>query len=267
MTESMNRYSRLIEHIFFKYYQDGVAEVLFSREDFEATAKELEIPLPKNIGDIIYSFRYRANLPHSITEKAQEGYEWVLSPQGKAKYKFALSKEAKMFPNSNLAKIKIPDATPGIVARYALSDEQALLAKIRYNRLIDIFTGITCYSLQNHLRTTLHNIGQVETDEVYVGIDKQGAHYVFPVQAKGGSDKIGSVQISQDFAMCIEKYPGAIGRPIAAQFMSDQTIALLEFVLTDEGPRIASEKHYLLVSSDELSTQEVDEYRKHAGVS
>lgn len=64
---------------------------------------------------------------------------------------------------------KVPDATPGIVAKYAFNDEQALLAKVRYNRLVDIFTGVTCYSLQNHLRTTVSEIGQVETDEIYVG--------------------------------------------------------------------------------------------------
>jgi hypothetical protein len=47
--------------------------------------------------------------------------------------------------------IKVPDATPGVIAKYALSDEQALLAKLRYNRLVDLFTAITCYSLQSHL--------------------------------------------------------------------------------------------------------------------
>ncbi len=36
------------------------------------------------------------------------------------------------------------------------------------------FTGITCYSLQNHLRTSVPDIGQVETDELYVGVDKKG---------------------------------------------------------------------------------------------
>jgi len=51
-----------------------------------------------------------------------------------------------------MAAIKIPDATPEIVAAYALSDEQALLAKVRYNRLLDIFLGVAAYSLQNHLR-------------------------------------------------------------------------------------------------------------------
>ncbi len=87
-----------------------------------------------------------------------------------------------------------------MIARYALSDEQALLAKIRYNRLIDLFTGLTCYSLQNHLRTAVKNVGQVETDEIYVGLDKRGAHFILPVQAKGKREKIGIVQIEQDIA-------------------------------------------------------------------
>jgi hypothetical protein len=45
---------------------------------------------------------------------------------------------------------------------------------MRYNRLLDIFTGVACYSLQNHLRTTVPDVGQVETDELYVGVDKNG---------------------------------------------------------------------------------------------
>jgi len=85
---------------------------------------------------------------------------------------------------------------------YALGDEQALLARVRYNRLIDIFLGITCYSLQNHLRTSVPDIGQVETDELYVGIDARGCQYVIPVQAKGGSDTLNIVQIEQDMALC-----------------------------------------------------------------
>ena len=84
-----------------------------------------------------------------------------------------------------MAETKIPDSTPGIITLYAQGDEQALLAKLRYNRLIDIFIGATCYSLQSHLRTTIPNIGQVETDEIYIGVDRRGSHYVFPVQAKG----------------------------------------------------------------------------------
>ena len=108
--------------------------------------------------------------------------------------------------------------------RYALNDEQGLLAKLCYNRLIDIFLGMGCYSLQNHLRTTVQGMGQIETDEIYIGLDKRGVHYVIPVQAKGGKDQLGSVQLEQDIAMC--KFPALMCIPVAAQFMANNLIAL-----------------------------------------
>lgn len=64
--------------------------------------------------------------------------------------------------------------------------------------------------------------------------------------------------------MCAEKFPNAIGRSIAAQFMGDATIVLFEFVLTEEGVRIAEERHYQLVSPDELSNEEIAEYRRRS---
>jgi len=164
-------------------------------------------------------------------------------------------------PNENLTTTKVPDATPGVVAKYAFNDEQALLAKLRYNRLVDIFTGVTCYSLQNHLRTTVPNMGQVETDEIYVGVDKKGAHYVFPIQAKGGTDRLSIVQIEQDAAVCAHKFHSLICRPIAAQFMEGGVIALFEFEESEEGLGITAEKHYKLVPPEEVTEADLENYR------
>ncbi len=152
------------------------------------------------------------------------------------------------------------DATPGVIAKYSMNDEQSLLAKLRYNRLVDIFTGLTCYSLQNHLRTTLRDGSQVETDEIYIGLDKRGAHYILPVQAKGGKDRIGVVQIEQDFELCALKFPPLICRAIAAQFMADNLIALFEFEQSNGEIKVASEKHYRLIRPDELSPEELQSY-------
>src|SRR4030042_441455 len=192
-----NRYVQIIESIFFKYYSEGATRVPFQRSDIIEAAKKLGIKLPKNVGDLIYSFRYRSDLP------------------------------------------------------------QSLLAKIRYNRLVDIFTGLTCYSLQNHLRTTAPQIGQVETDEIYIGIDKRGAHYVLPVQAKGGTDKLGIVQFEQDMAVCLAKFPNLICKLIAAQFMRDNIIAIFELEDSEAGIVIVSEKHYRLLPPDELSPEDL----------
>lgn len=176
-----DRYSRIIEKLFFEQYSEGTQAIPFKRDDLVRVAKEFGIEVPKNLGDILYSFRYRKALPQSIREKAPKGMEWIIRGGGKAEYRFELVQRATIRPNLALAEIKVPDATPGIIGVYALDDEQALLAKLRYNRLIDTFTSVTCYSLQSHLRTQVKGVGQVETDEVYIGVDKRGVHYVFPV--------------------------------------------------------------------------------------
>jgi hypothetical protein len=261
MADRPNRYTQIIERIFFRYFHEGIEEIPFERSEIIQAAEEIGINLPKNLGDVLYSFRYRSAFPENIALLAPQGWEWIIRPAGRGKYKFTLTKQAVVTPSPMLAETKILNATPAVIDKYALNDEQALLAKLRYNRLIDIFTGLTCYSLQNHLRTTVPEMGQVETDELYIGIDKRGAHYVLPVQAKGGSDRVGIVQIEQDFAMCKAKFPQLIVRPIAAQFVKTDLIAIFEFELGDEGISIVSEKHYRLVGSEDLSQEELDSYQ------
>ena len=256
-----NRYTAIIEEIFFSHYRSGDREVRFERDEIAKTARKLKIELPKNLGDIIYSFRYRTDLPKKVRLKAGKGNEWLIRPAGRGKYRFCLVPWTRLEPNPDLGDTKVPDSTPGIVAKYALSDEQALLAKVRYNRLIDIFLGVTCYSLQNHLRTSVRGMGQVETDELYVGVEKRGIQYVLPVQAKGGMDRLSVVQIEQDMAVCGAKFPGLICRPIAAQFMKEGVIALFELEQEDNRIAIASEKHYRLVPPDEVTEGDLEKYR------
>lgn len=255
-----NLYSQIIEKIFLSEFKAGMEEVDFERQDIERFARELGVRLPKNIGDLIYSFRYRNSLPSSIRNRAGRGKTWAIKPAGRSKYRFVLVPDRPLVPNENLTITKVPDSTPGLVVMYAQDDEQALLAKVRYNRLIDIFTGVTCYSLQNHLRTTVPDMGQVETDELYVGLDKKGTHYIIPVQAKGGKDRLNIVQIEQDMAVCAHKFPLLVCRPVATQFMSDGVIVLFEFALDDDGAAIASEKHYKLVPPEDLTEADLRAY-------
>ena len=255
-----NRYSLIIEDIFFKHFKKGECEITFTRSEIEGTAQKLKIKLPLNLGDIIYSFRYRTPLPEKIINTAPKSLEWIIRPAGRAKYKFVLTRQTFITPAENLAETKILNATPGLIIRYALGDEQGLLARVRYNRLIDIFTGLTCYSLQNHLRTTVPGMGQVETDELYIAVDKRGAHYVIPVQAKGGNDKLSIVQILQDYALCESKFPDLICKCIAAQFKKNGAIVLFEFEKADDQIKIVSEKHYRLVDVSDLSKEELEKY-------
>lgn len=259
-----NRYAAIIERIFFSHYTPGVQEFQFAREEIVEVANALEIALPKNLGDLIYSFRYRYELPKSILDTAGEGMEWIIVGGGQALYRFRLAKLNRILPNEHLITVKVPDSTPEIITAYALSDEQALLAKVRYNRLIDIFLGITAYSLQNHLRTNLKGIGQLEIDEIYVGLDRHGRQFVVPVQAKGGTDKHGVVQTHQDIAYCKAKFPDLVCRAVSAQFMSDDRIAMFELTLQDGEVKVVEEKHYRLVAAKEIGSEDLQRYNRRA---
>jgi len=255
-----NRYKALIEKIFIDKYQKGQTEILWERSDLQRAADALGVELPKNLGDVVYSTRYRSEMPPRVLATQPKGSEWIIEGVGRAKYAFRLVSVNRIVPNRELSEIKIPDATPELIAAHALSDEQALLAKVRYNRLVDIFLGVASYSLQNHLRTTVKGIGQIEIDEIYVGVDKRGRQYVLPVQAKGGSDQLSVVQAKQDIACCAAKFPTLICRALSAHFMEANLIALFELIEESGTIKIVDEKHYRLVPANEIGPDELLSY-------
>lgn len=261
MAKPLNRYRATIEKIFFDHYTAGSTEFEFDREELEDSYVALGFPRIKNIGDIPYSYRYRNARPDSVLATQPEGLEWIIEGAGKGRYRFKLGRKTRIVPRDDLVVVDIPDATPELIRGYALDDEQALLAIVRYNRLIDTFLGLTTYSLQNHLRTTVAGMGQIEIDELYVGLDRRGCHYVIPVQAKGGKDQIGIVQTSQDIHFVKQNFPGIRCRAIAAQFMEDRTIALFELTLQDDEIKVVEERHYRLVPAKELKPDAICDYR------
>lgn len=261
MSKSQNRYRAIIEKIFFDHYTEGEAAFEFDRKEIKDAARELQIDLPDNLGDLIYSFRFRTELPAAVVATQPNGTEWIIELAGRARYRFCLVRVNRVLPREDLIVIDIPDATPELIRAYSLDDEQALLAIVRYNRLIDTFLGLTTYSLQNHLRTTVIGIGQIEIDELYVGLDKYGCHYMIPVQAKGGRDQIGIVQTAQDIRFVEEKFPKMRCRAIAAQFMEREIVALFELTLKDDEIKVMDEKHYRLVPAKKLNQDAIRGYR------
>lgn len=260
-----NVYATLIEQVFFSKFREGDTEVPFHRDDIVTAAEELGLSIPKNLGDVVYSIRYRSPIPGAIKDKAPEDHEWIIRGKGRAKYAFdAVPNQVRIVPTKGLVVTKIPDATPEIIRTAAQGDEQALLALLRYNRLIDIFLGVTSYSLQNHLRTTVPGIGQVEVDEIYVAINTHGQQFIIPVQAKGGTDEIGITQTEQDLAMCDDKWPDLTPRPVSAQFMENGTIALFELAVQDDQVRLLREAHYSLVASSEISPNDLVLYKSNS---
>ena len=85
-----NRYSAIIGTIFKNHYKPGKTQFEFSRDEFVEIARSLNIALPKNLGDTIYSFRFRTALPPEIVATASKGMEWGIELAGKGQYRFKL---------------------------------------------------------------------------------------------------------------------------------------------------------------------------------
>ncbi|MGX5691746.1 endonuclease [Dermacoccus abyssi] len=264
MTKSKepNKYEQILCWVFDKHHSAGAKKIPWDREVLNDAADALKLPRVKNLGDIPYTYRFRRDMPAAINATAPSGTEWIIRGAGIGKYRFDLiPQQVPIVPNPLLAVTKIPDATPEIIAASALGDEQALLAKVRYNRLIDIFLGVTAYSLQNHLRTTTAEIGQVEVDEIYVAVDRYGRQFVLPVQAKGGNDRLGITQVEQDMAAAAEKWPEMICRNVSVQFARGGLIALFDLTVQDDRVVIRREAHYKLVPSSDISHQDLASYQ------
>jgi len=248
MAES--KYKKLLLFLFNHGYAEGLNEFEFSINLVRQADRELGLEIA-NIPDAIYSLRFRmTHPPDRLAETAREGYEWTIVTTGSG-YKFIQKKINRIFPSKHLPVIKIPNSTPGLVAECKFSDEQALLTVLRYNDLIGLFCSVSAKTVQNHLRTQFDN-RQIEIDELYLGIDKQGIRSIHPVQAKGGSDKLSIVQIEQDYDWCTASYPALACRPIAAQFLGGGVICMFEFCLGDgeDGERhieVKQEIHYELI--------------------
>jgi hypothetical protein len=224
-------YDKVIVAIFYQKFDElgdtRVEEIEFALDDLVDVIKKLGITI-KNIPDIPYTYRCRRPLPDSILAKGN----WIINQKGKGKLAFVkIEREPFVTIQEGLAVKEIPNALPEIVEKYTASDEQGLLSAIRYNRLVDIFTELTCFHLQSHIRTTLQGEGQIEIDDLYVGLDQDGQEYILPLEAKSDNqrDSLGWFQVANLVRYAHQNYPKLKCRPICAKPVDRNTIHLLEF--------------------------------------
>jgi hypothetical protein len=246
----------------------------WSRKDIDRIADDLRMDRIKNLGDTVYSIRHgRLELPLDIKAMIPPNRAWLLLPNGKSDYRFVVAERSVLDIDLARKAVKIPDSTPQIVARYAKDDEQAVLARIRYCRLVDIFMRLASFQLQSHMRTTVAHFkgAQTEMDEIYVGVDSNGAQFVVPIQAKGRDEKIGVVQVVTDHYACAEKFPQMIPRTLLAKTVKIQenegfgrifTIALIE-ACVDEGYNVRKlrEEHFEIVPASRIDENDLRAYR------
>jgi len=226
---SPSRYEAVILDVFLRHYRPGMTYVEFRKDDLADACRRYGITV-RNIPDIIYTYRSgRGKLPSAMTAIGH----WAIEPAGRGTYAFRLLQNPPYFdlPFQDYAPVDIYNAIPEIVERLLRRDEQSLLTRVLYNRLVDIFTGLTCFHIQNHYRSFVTDMGEVEIDALYAGVDKTGTLYILPIEAKSWAEteKIGRVQIAHMARLIRQDFPQLCRRILAVKELQDGTIAMVEF--------------------------------------
>ena len=227
-SDVLTQYDEVLLGVFLAHYKEGADRLVFRKDELLEICREHGITV-RNIPDIVYTYRARRPLPSRILSTGH----WAIEPAGRGKYAFRLLHNPPRFdiPFRDYAPVDIYNAIPEVVEGLLRHDEQSLLTRVLYNRLVDIFTGLTCFHIQNHYRSFVADMGEVELDALYVGVDKTGVLFIVPVEAKseGESEMIGRVQISQMAKLVRQSFPHLRRRILAIKALSDRTISIAEF--------------------------------------
>lgn len=229
-------YDRVVQELFFRKYAEAadpqVTKLSFTTDELIGVVGDLDLKI-KNIPDIVYTFRSRRKLPEEILAICN----WIIQPEGKSRFAFIRTARSPFIEiQDGLAPVEVLNALPEIVEKHTVFDEQGTLSSIRYNRLVDIFTRTTCFHLQSHVRTTIEEEGQIEIDDIYVGVDQEGREYIIPLEAKSPDerDKLGWVQVANMVKYAKQNYPALTCRPVCAKPVDKNTIVLMEFQPVDD---------------------------------
>lgn len=221
-------YDTVVLEVFERHYREGTSYIRFAKDELAEACRKHGITI-RNIPDIIYTYRARRTLPPKILAR---GY-WAIEAAGRGRYAFRLLSNPPHFDTHFMeyAPIKIYNAIPEVVEGLLRDDEQSLLTRVLYNRLVDIFTGLTCFHIQNHYRSFVSRMGEVELDALYVGVDRAGMLYILPIEAKSRAEteRIGRIQIAQMVGLVRQDFPDLQPRILAIKDLPDGTIGIAEF--------------------------------------
>jgi len=242
------KYDQLLASLFKKKWKPSLKEVPFSKDEVIDAAGALGLRI-KNLADVIYTYRSRRPMPAEIRRTGN----WVIAARGSGLYAFVkVAGETTVTIPETLKVYSIPYAVPEIVAQNLARDEQGLLTIVRYNRILDVFTGLACFHLQSHIRTHVAGHGQVEIDELYVGVDKDGQGYVLPVEAKEESEKLGLDKAVALTLFARNRFPRLICRPIGIMRRALHLFDCVEFEPAEELSKVVvlEMRRYRLVAEE-----------------
>jgi hypothetical protein len=242
--DGLDKISNRYEAAFIAMWRHVKAEapdprrIEFSKEDIVFHGRKLRelgicsAPLEvKNIPDIIYTYRARADLP---TEISEDGHFAIIG-RGKGLYAFV----AIPFPNrfllpSDMKVVSLENRIPAWVQPYMQNDEQGMLTAVQVNNLVTQHLGLkAAIRLQSHRRVGVPEYGQVEVDELYLGKNEEDQILAIGVEAKdrGANDCLNVSQLFGTGQALRVIFPNVPQRLLGAKPDGSNRTCLCEFTV------------------------------------
>ena len=243
-----NRYEAMMALIFSEKYQETDAPIPFTKDDLIAAAESLLIDLPQNLSDIIYALRHRSPIPKAILDTAKEGQEWVIETVGRGKYWLIQRPCQKIEADPTAVDFLVADETPIIARNFGMKGAPLLELILRKNRILKQFLSSPIEHLQSHVRASVTGVGQVEIGSLFFS---QSYGVIVPIclVAKPGQFNLNKATQAMKFAS--EHYGRLDCRPVVAQLLSENKVALFELHGSPETPRVLQEVHFTLARGSE----------------
>lgn len=252
-------YVPILLDIFHRKYQEGDFVVRFTLDEVRESAMRLGIISDlRNAPDLVYRMKSRTKLPPEISDKGFRILKTV--ERGVYQLEQAISTIVEL-PEGEI--ICIEDKTPIPVRRLLNEDlsgidEQGLLTIVNYCDLLSLFTGLKIYRLKSHARKSVSKIGQVEVDEIDVGVTYSALDLpiIFPIEAKAAPDPLNWAQIANQVNFANEHFSNFIVRPIGIKVDWKSIIYIIEFTPETEAKNlqiVSSVRYRLSLSSEQIN--------------
>lgn len=215
-------------------------EVPFTKDQVVAHAKEIlrrrltSQKDVKNVPDIVYTFRARADLPQEILNHGN----YAIAGRGRGRYAFVRIPRPNRFATPpNVRRERIISREPRWVGQYMGSDEQCMLSSVNTNDLVRRHLNLhAAFQLQAHRRTTVRGWGQVELDGWYVGEGENATHVGIAIEAKDEADG-DRLNVAQLYGAALALRQGFGDLPvrlIGAKPTGNRRILMCEFSVPNE---------------------------------
>jgi hypothetical protein len=227
------KYNRYIVAIYQLKLEEGFTsdeDIPFDKSDVEGARQEFGLNRIKNVPDLKYNLRSRADLPEVLLD---EGYEAVIQNEDAqrkdAAYLLTKEPDTIHLPEPDEQRTLDTSGIPDLVRKYSTTDEQGILTRVRYTGVLNEFSQFECHHLQSHFRTS-GDSGQVEIDDLYIAEDSEGTPYAIIGEGKGVGEKFSRNQIYRNTKAVRQKeeYPDEV-HAVGIKANDEDTFSLVEF--------------------------------------